>query len=261
MNDLSLKDLLESGAHFGHQVNRWNPKMQPYIYGAREGVHIFDLVKTKEGLEKAAQFLKGVAGGGGIILWLGTKRQAQAVVKETAAKLSNPYIVQRWIGGLLTNFAQVRKSHDRMVDLKSKKASGELSHYTKKENLLIDREVQRLEKFFGGLDGLTKLPDVLVVVDTHREDTAVREANRVNVPVVGIIDSNADPDKVAYGIPANDDAVKSVELIVRYLGEAVAEGSGKSSPNLPNPPNLPKPPKPLKKLKKTSSKKPKRPVK
>lgn len=226
MKDVSLKDLLEAGSHFGHQVNRWNPKMQPYIYGSREGVHIFDLVKTKEGLEKAGEFLKGVSSKGGIILWVGTKRQSQDLIKEAAGKVGSPSIVQRWIGGLLTNFEQVKKSVDRMTDLKSKKATGQLAHYTKKENLLIDREVSRLEKFFGGLVGLTKMPDALVVVDTHREKTAVLEAVRVGVPVVGIVDSNADPSLVTYGIPANDDAVQSIGFIINYLVESVVEGKG-----------------------------------
>lgn len=228
MKDISLKTLLEAGAHFGHQVNRWNPRMAKYLFGAKEGVHVFDLVKTKEGLENAGKFVKEVAAKGGVILWLGTKRQAQFVIKEVAAKAQSPYITQRWIGGLLTNYDQVKKSLQRLTELKEKRASGQLSYYTKKEQLLIDRDIARLEKFFGGLSGLSKLPDVLVVVDTHLEDTAVREANRVGIPVVGILDSNADPDSVTYGIPANDDAVKSVELIVRYLGEAVLEGKEKA---------------------------------
>jgi small subunit ribosomal protein S2 len=228
MKPISLQDLLETGAHFGHQVNRWNPKMQPYIYTARDGVHVFDLTKTKEGLEVAGQFLKEIAARSGLILWLGTKRQAQAIVKEAAVALGNPHITQRWIGGLLTNFNQVHKSIDRMQDLKAKKAAGELSHYTKKEQLLIDRQVLKLERFFGGLTDLVKLPEAIIVIDTHREDTAVREANRLGIPVVGIIDTNADPDMVTYGIPANDDAVKSIEFVVKYLGEAVAEGQAEA---------------------------------
>lgn len=224
MKDILLKDLLSVGAHFGHQVNRWNPKMRPYIYAARDGVHIFDLVKTKECLEKAGSFLRNISQSGGLILWIGTKRQSQEFVKVAATKSGNPYIVQRWIGGLLTNFEQVKKSSDRMTDLKSKKASGELSRYTKKENLLIDRDVLRLEKFFGGLIGLSKMPDALVVIDTHREKTAVLEAKRMNVPVVGVTDTNADPSLVSYPIPANDDAVQSVEYIVAYLSGAIEEG-------------------------------------
>ena len=200
--------------------------MEPYIYAAREGVHIFDLAKTKEGLEKAGEFLKAVAGKEGVVLWVGTKRQAQGFIKETAVSLGHPYICQRWIGGLLTNFGQVKKSVDRLRDLKEKKASGELTKYTKKENLLIDREIARLEKLFGGLASLTKLPDVLVVVDTHREKTAVSEARRVGIPVVGLIDTNSDPTMVSYGIPANDDAVKSIEFVIGYLSSAIAEGKG-----------------------------------
>jgi small subunit ribosomal protein S2 len=247
MKDISLKTLLGVGAHFGHQVNRWNPRMQPYLYSARDGVHIFDLVKTKEGLENAGRFLKEISAKNGIILWIGTKRQAQGFVKEAAIRLSNPYIVQRWIGGLLTNFDQVRKSFTRMEDLKSQKASGALSHYTKKENLLIDREVAKKDKFFGGLAGMTKLPDVLVVIDTHREDTAVREAKRMNIPVVGILDSNADPELVSVGIPANDDAIKSLELIINYLAGAIEEGrkssNGKPEEKKPESPEKPKSPK------------------
>ncbi|KKT72704.1 MAG: 30S ribosomal protein S2 [Microgenomates group bacterium GW2011_GWA2_44_7] len=229
MKDISLKTLLEAGVHFGHQINRWNPRMAKYLYGAKEGVHIFDLVKSKSGLETAANFLKDSVAKGNVILWLGTKRQAQAVIKEVSEKTTTSYITQRWIGGLLTNYEQVNKSVKRLAELKEQKAAGQLSHYTKKEQLLIDRDILKLEKFFGGLTRLPRLPDVLIVVDTHLEDTAVREANRMGICVVGITDSNADPEKINFCIPANDDAVKSVELIVRYLAEAVSEGQEKVS--------------------------------
>jgi small subunit ribosomal protein S2 len=225
---IELKDLLESGAHFGHQASRWNPKMKPFLYSVRDGVHVFDLAKTKEGLEKAADFAKGVAASGGKIVFLGTKRQAKAIIIEEAKKAGMPFVSERWLGGTITNWGQIKKRIDRLADMKEKRGKGKYKKYTKKEQILIDREIARLEKFFGGLSDLADLPAALLVVDTKKEHTAVREANRKEIPVIGIVDSNSDPDLVDYAIPANDDAVGSVKLIVSVIADAIIAGHKKS---------------------------------
>lgn len=222
MDKVTLKDLLEAGSHFGHQARRWNPSMKRYIYAERDGVHIFDLVKTKDGLEKACEFVKGLAGEGKTILFLGTKRQAADQIRSAGERTGMPYVNIRWMGGLLTNFDQVGKSIRKLATLKDQREKGELKKYTKREQLLIDREIGRLEKFFGGVASLTRLPDALFVVDTHREEVAVREANRMGVPVVGMVDTNGDPTLVEYVIPINDDAVKSIELVVEAIADAIA---------------------------------------
>lgn len=222
MSGVSLKALLEAGSHFGHQARRWNPAMKPYIFAERDGVHIFDLVKTREGLEKACAFAGQVAGDGGKVLFIGTKRQAADAVKLAAQRTGMPYVNVRWMGGLLTNFDQVGKSIRKLATLKDQREKGEFKKYTKREQLLIDRQIGKLEKFFGGVAGLNKLPEALFVVDTHREEVAVREAQRVGVPVVGMVDTNGDPGLVDYVIPINDDAVKSIELVVTAMGDAIA---------------------------------------
>ena len=221
---IKLKDLLDAGCHFGHQSQRWNPKMDNFLYGVRDGIHIFDLVKTKESLEKAIEFAKEVASQGGKIIFVGTKRQAQAIIKEEALRVKMPFIIERWLGGLLTNFGVIKKSIDKLKDLKTKKASGELKKYTKKENILIDREIARLERFFGGLVDLQELPAALFIIDVKKEQAALKEAAKKNIPVIAVIDSNSDPDLVDWPIPANDDAIGSIKLIVSLIAEAVDSG-------------------------------------
>lgn len=221
---IELKDLLDAGCHFGHQAQRWNPKMKPYLYGVRDRVHIFDLLKTKEGLEKAAAFAKATAGRGGKIVFVGTKRQAQEIVKQQATKTGMPYIAERWLGGTITNWEQIKKSVEKLKDLKAKKQAGEFKKYTKKENILIDREISRLERFFGGLVDLEEPPEAIFVVDVKKEVAAVKEAARKGIPVIAIVDSNSDPDLVDWVIPANDDAVGAIKLIVQTIGEAAKEG-------------------------------------
>lgn len=221
MKNITLEQLLEAGCHFGHQVRRWNPAMTKYIYGERNGVHIFDLVKTKEGLDAALEFLTTLAKEDKKVLFLGTKRQAANEVKKIATETSMPYLTVRWPGGLFTNFAQLQKSVRRMIDLKDKREKGELKKYTKREQLLIDREIAKLEKTFSGIAGMDKLPDALFVVDTHKEDVAVREARAAKIPVVGIVDTNANPDIVDYVIAANDDADKPLKLILEAVGNAL----------------------------------------
>lgn len=224
---VTLKDLLEAGAHFGHQASRWHPKMKPYLYTVRDGVHVFDLAKTKEGLEAAIEFVRKTAAGGGQIVFVGTKRQAASIVREEAEKAGMPFVDVRWLGGTITNWGEMQKRIKRLGDMKGKREKGEYKKYTKKEQILIDREIAKLEKFFGGLVDLEGLPAAIFVVDTKKEHTAVKEARRKGIPVVAIVDSNSDPDPVDWVIPANDDAVGSIKLIVGMIGAAVKEGRKK----------------------------------
>ena len=221
---VSAEKLLETGAHFGHQARRWNPKMEEYIYGAQDGVHVFDLIKTKQALEEALSFLTQASKEGKVILFVGCKKQARDKTKEVARESGCPHITERWLGGTLSNFDQIKKSINKMDDLKEKMALGEFAKYTKKERLLIDREIARLERFFGGMKGLSKVPDLLVVVDTHKETGAVKEAKMVGIKIVGIVDSNSDPSVVDYPIPMNDDATKAIEYVLELMKEAVLEG-------------------------------------
>lgn len=223
-SEITLKQLLEAGCHFGHQARRWNPKMKPYLYDVREGVHIFDLVKTKEGLEAAIEAARKMATEGKRIVFVGTKRQARAIITEEAKRVGLPYVSERWIGGTITNWEQVKKNIDRLKEMREKKAKGEYKKYTKKEQILLDREIARLEKFYGGLVGLEGVPEVLFVVDVKKEGVAVREAAKKGVTVIGIVDSDSDPDLVNWVIPANDDAVGSIKFIVGKIAEAIAEG-------------------------------------
>jgi small subunit ribosomal protein S2 len=222
--NVSLDQLLESGAHFGHQTRRWNPKMEEYLYGQENGVHIFDLTKTKPLIEAALDFLTRSVKEGKIILILGTKKQIKEKVADVAEKAGIPYVNERWLGGIISNFPQMQKSLKKMEEMKVNMTSGFYNKHTKKERLLIDREIARLERFFGGIKNLTNVPDVLFVIDTKREAGAVHEANVRKVPVVGIVDSNSDPDMVDYPIPMNDDASKAVEYILDLVGEAVEQG-------------------------------------
>jgi len=223
-SEITLKALLEAGCHFGHQARRWNPKMKPYLYDIREGVHIFDLVKTKEGLEAACEFARKTAAEGKRIVFLGTKRQARTVIEEVAKKIGVSYVSERWIGGTITNWEQIKKNLDKLAEMKKAKEKGEYKKYTKKEQILLDKEIARLERFYGGLVGLKKMPEVLFVVDVKRESTAVMEAKKKGVVVVGLVDSDSDPDLVDWVIPGNDDAVGSIKFVTEKIGEAVKEG-------------------------------------
>lgn len=227
MKDITLQQLLEAGCHFGHQTIRWNPKMKPYIFAAREGVHIFDLAKTKEGLEAAVAFAKALSASGGKILFVGTKRQAQEIVEAVAKKAGMPYMVKRWLGGTITNWEQIKQSRDKMVEMKRAQEAGEYKSYTKKEQLLFDREIAKLERFLGGLVGMENLPEAIFIVDVKKEIAAALEAQRRGIKVIGVVDTNSDPDLADFVIPANDDAVKSIGLVVEAIGEAVEEGKKK----------------------------------
>ena len=225
--EISLKDLLEAGCHFGHQARRWNPKMEKYIYTKRDGVHIFDLGITAKKLEEAMEFVRGLTVEHKQIVFVGTKRQAAAIVKEEAQKCGAAFAAERWLGGSITNWDEINKRIKYMKGLEEKKEKGEFKNYTKKENLLIDREIIKLNRFLGGLRDLIGVPAAMFVVDVKKEIVAVKEARVKGVPVVAIIDTNSDPDLVDYPIPANDDAVSSIKLIVSKIAEAVSSGKGK----------------------------------
>lgn len=221
---IKLEDLLDSGAHFGHQVKRWNPKVKEFVYGEQDGVHIFDLVKTKESLETAlAEITKNIKEGKSILL-LATKKQAKNKAMEIAQETGISIVTDRWLGGTITNFNQIKKSIDLLADMKAKLSSGYYAKYTKKERLLLEREKDRLERFFGGIASLKKIPNLLIVVDIRKEITAIKEASRKKIPVVGIVDTNSDPSLVDYPIPMNDDATKALELVLEYIKQAILEG-------------------------------------
>jgi len=221
---ISLQDLLEAGAHFGHQPRRWNPRMAPFLYGKRSGVHIFDLLKTKKKLEEAAEFVKDLVAEGKTIVFVGTKRQAADIIREEAKRAEAPYVAQRWLGGTITNWGQIKKSIDKLGEMKEKREAGEYEKYTKKENILINREIARLEKFFGGLTALETIPEAIFIVDIKREEAALREAHQKGVSIVAVVDSNSDPTKIDYVIPMNDDAVRSIKLAVSLMADSVIEG-------------------------------------
>ncbi len=227
MVNIQLEDLLEAGAHFGHQVKRWNPKVKEFVYGEADGVHIFDLVKTKESLEVALEEITKVVKAGKSILLLATKKQAKAKALEILHETGISVVTERWLGGTITNFAQLKKSIDTLADMKLKLSTGYYAKYTKKERLLLEREKERLERFFGGITGLKTTPDLLIVVDIKKEITAIKEANRKNVPIIGLVDTNSDPNLVDFPIPMNDDATKALELVLGYIKEAILEGQGK----------------------------------
>lgn len=226
MAEATLKELLEAGAHFGHQTQRWNPKMKPFIHSARGGVYIIDLEQTQKRLSEAEKFVRQTTAAGGTVLFVGTKRQAKAIVKNEAAAVGQPYVSERWLGGMLTNFKTIRQQVNRLKKLEAGLESGETqAKYNKKELLGITNEVERLNRIFGGIKQLDRLPAAVVVVDVPREGIAVAEAAKLGLPVVALVDTNANPDRIDYPIPANDDAIKSVALIVHRLAEAAAAGA------------------------------------
>lgn len=224
---ISLDELIKNGAHFGHQSKRWNPKMKPYLYGIKDGIHLFDLEKTKECLEEALTVIQKTASENGTILILGTKKQAKSLVENTAKEVGCFYVNERWLGGVFTNFNQIKKSAEKLTDMKEKMSSGFYNSYTKKERLLMEREIKRLERFFGGIVGMQKVPDLLITIDVKKEFVAIREARIKNVTSVGIVDSNSDPLSVDYPIPMNDDATKALEYAFDLIVQAIKEGKNK----------------------------------
>lgn len=220
----SLVEMLEAGAHFGHQVSRWHPKMKPFIYTQRGGVHVIDLEKTQQKLEETLSVVKKMAAEGKKILFISTKPQAQEIVRQAAIDCDMPYLVERWVGGLLTNFSEIKKLLKKYLSLKEQQKNGELERYTKKEQLDIAKELEKMDKNLIGLAVLQKIPDAIFIPALQREKTAVTEANKMNVPIVAIVDTNANPDKADYFIPANDDGVHAIRMMVGLVVEAVREG-------------------------------------
>lgn len=226
MSVISMKQLLEAGVHFGHNTRRWNPKMKEYIFGERNGIYIIDLAKTEVLVEEAYKALFTIAQNGGKVLFVGTRKQTQDVIKEEAIRAEQYYVDQRWLGGTLTNIKTIKKSVARLAEIEQMEEDGTIEAYTKKEIILIKKEKERLEKYFSGIKNMTNIPQALVVVDPKTEHNAVAEAKILGIPVFGLVDTNCDPEEVDYVIPANDDAIRSVKLIVATLANAVVEANG-----------------------------------
>ncbi|HHU20764.1 MAG TPA: 30S ribosomal protein S2 [Bacilli bacterium] len=220
---ISMKQLLEAGVHFGHQTRRWNPKMKKYIFTERNGIYIIDLQKTVKMVDEAYNFIKEVAENGGTVLFVGTKKQAQESIKEEAIRSGQYYINQRWLGGTLTNFETIRKSINRLKSIEKMEEDGTFDVLPKKETVDLLKEKDRLVKFLGGIKDMKKLPDALFVVDPRKERIAVAEAKKLNIPIVGIVDTNCDPDEIDYVIPANDDAIRAVKLLTSTMADAILE--------------------------------------
>ncbi len=221
---VSMKALLESGVHFGHRTNKWNPRMRPYIFTERNGIHIIDLQQTVKSLNVAYNVVRDVVAEGGTVLFVGTKRQAQETIREEANRCGMPYVTERWLGGMLTNWVTMYQRIQELDRLEQMRDSGEINRLTKKEGLLISREITRLEVRLGGVRMMTKVPSLLFVVDVVREETAVHEANLTEVPVIALVDTNCDPGGVDYVIPSNDDAIRAIKLLVGKIADAVVEG-------------------------------------
>ena len=223
---VSMKELLEAGVHFGHQTKRWNPKMKDFIFGERNGIYIIDLQKTHRYLQEALQYVTEMSAQGKTILFVGTKRQAQEAVAEEAVRCGSPYVNERWLGGLLTNFVTVRKSLDRLKDLDAMATDGRHERLTKKEVARLEKERGKLDKNLRGIKGMKSVPDAIFVIDTRKEAIAVQEARKLRIPVVGIVDTNCDPDEVDQVIPGNDDALRAIRLFAGRIADAVLAGRG-----------------------------------
>ncbi len=221
---VAMKQLLEAGVHFGHRSRRWNPKMRSYIFTERNGIHIIDLQQTIQAIEQAYEFVRDTVAEGGTIVFVGTKRQAQESIREQAQRCGMPYVTQRWLGGTLTNFRTIRSRIEYMLELERQKERGAWVGLPKKEITLMDRELAKLQRRLGGLRNLNQLPDALFVADVMTEDIAVREANRLEIPVVAMVDTNCDPEPIDYVIPSNDDAIRAISLITTIMADAVIEG-------------------------------------
>jgi small subunit ribosomal protein S2 len=224
VKEVKVEDLFEAGAHFGHVVKKWNPKMKKYLWGAKNGIHIFDLEQTVSGLENACKALTKAALEGKRIVLVGTKRQAKAMLEEEAKRIDVPFITQRWMGGLITNWKQVKLTLDRLNSLKLKREQGQLKKFTKREQVLFDKEIARLERVVGGISMLKDAPEVIVAIDTHKEKLAVKEANNRGALVIGLVDSNANPDMVDFVVPMNDDSAKALEIVIGAFGKALEVG-------------------------------------
>ncbi len=226
MAKVSIQTLLDAGAHFGHQTRRWNPKMKPYIFGSRGDIYILDLKQTLFGLDRAYTFVSELAKNGGTILFVGTKKQAQEPIADAANKCGMPYVNARWLGGMMTNFVTIRTRVNRMEELEAMLADGRMDLLPKKEQILLGKELAKLQVNLNGIRNMRRTPDAIFVIDTNREEIAIKEAKRLGIPVVGTLDTNCDPDDVEYGIPANDDAIRSVGLLADFIADAVLAGTG-----------------------------------
>ncbi|HLP19182.1 MAG TPA: 30S ribosomal protein S2 [Chitinophagales bacterium] len=229
MERLEHKALLEAQVHFGHLKRKWNPKMLPYIFGEKKGIHIIDLNRTSDKLEEAAQAAKSIAKSGRKILFVATKKQAKEVVKEAAKRVGMPYVTERWLGGMLTNFSTIRKSIKKMQSIEKMLEDGTLESVTKKEKLVLTREKEKMEKVLGGVAAMNRVPAALFLVDIMHENISLKEAQRLNVNTIGIVDTNSDPTKVDFAIPGNDDAAKSIMILTNYIADAIAEGLAERS--------------------------------
>ncbi len=224
MTAISMKALLESGVHFGHRTHKWHPAMKPYIFTERNGIHIIDLQKTVKSLQTAFAMVRDVVADGGTVLFVGTKRQAQETIQDEAMRAGMPYVTARWLGGMLTNWRTIRARINELERLERMRDKGDFGRITKKEALILSREIERLELLLGGVRHMTKVPDLLFVVDVRRESTAIHEANLLGIPVIALVDTNCDPRDVDYVIPSNDDAIRAIKLLVSKIAEAALEG-------------------------------------
>jgi small subunit ribosomal protein S2 len=224
MSVASMKELLEAGVHFGHYTRRWNPKMRPYIFTERNGIHIIDLAQTVEALDKAVDYVRERVAKGGTVLFVGTKKQAAETIRQAAERVGMPYITDRWLGGMLTNWTTIRQRVNYLIELERRRDRGEFAMLPKREVLLLEREIEKLNRRLGGIKNLAELPEVLYIVDTRREEIAVKEANTLRIPIVAMVDTNCDPDPVDYVIPSNDDAIRALKLITDKVADAVQEG-------------------------------------
>ncbi|VAW28836.1 SSU ribosomal protein S2p (SAe) [hydrothermal vent metagenome] len=224
MGKLTHKDLLDAGVHFGHLTRKWDPRMAPYIFMEKNGIHIIDLNKTLESLEQASAALKNIVRSGRKVMFVATKKQAKEIVADEAKRLNMPYVTERWLGGMLTNFATIRKSLKKMSSMEKNKKEDSYKNLAKRERLMINRDQEKLERVLGGIADLTRLPAALFVIDVMREHIAIKEAKKLNIPVFALVDTNSDPTSVDFPIAANDDAFKSIDILTKYLGRVIEEG-------------------------------------
>lgn len=223
-SSVTMKQLLEMGVHFGHRTQKWNPKMAPFIFMARNGIHIIDLQQTMQNLNQYYDMVRDTVRNGGTVLFVGTKRQAQETIAQEAGRCKMPYINTRWLGGTLTNWRTIRERIDTLKKLESRRDKGEFELLTKREALMLNRKIEKLQERLGGIRDMRRVPELLIVVDTRRESTAVKEANILNIPVMALVDTNCDPDVIDYIVPGNDDAMRSIKLIISAFADAVLEG-------------------------------------
>ena len=243
MANIGLKDLLEAGVHFGHQTRKWNPKMKPYIFIARGGIYIIDLQRTLRQLNRARAFLKAISAKGGTVLFVGTKKQAKVAIKEYADRVNCPFVIERWLGGMLTNHQTIYKSVQKLEEIEAMMNDGRIENFSKKEQLEFSRKFEKLNTNLGGIRNMKSLPSAVFVVDTAEEETAVKEARKLGIPVIGIVDTNCDPTVVDYPIPGNDDAIRAITLFTRAMAESIEEGRATRTEGADKPVDMAKAPK------------------